>query len=89
MLICKKCQVRGHVQGVWYRGSTQQKARQLGLTGSARNLEDGSVEVIACGEKANVDELLDWLWQGPTHASVTDVQCELSDISAPKSFTTA
>ena len=42
--------VHGLVQGVGFRYSTQREALQLGLTGYARNMDDGSVEVVACGE---------------------------------------
>jgi len=41
---CNKCIVSGHVQGVFYRGSTQQKAQKLRLTGHAKNLSNGNVE---------------------------------------------
>ncbi len=73
---CLRCRVSGRVQGVWYRGSTQHKARELGLTGYARNLPDGSVEVLACGEAGAVQTLADWLRQGPPAARVSDVTCE-------------
>lgn len=76
MKICRHCRVRGRVQGVFYRGSTRQKAWQLGVTGWAHNLADGSVEVLACGEQRDVEVLCDWLWDGPRLAEVTDVDCE-------------
>lgn len=74
-MICLRCHVAGRVQGVWYRGSTQRQALALGITGYARNLPDGRVEVLACGEAAALQQLRDWLWQGPPAAEVTDVQC--------------
>lgn len=73
---CVRCRVSGRVQGVWFRAGTQQRARQLGLHGSAVNLADGAVEVIACGDAAAVDALCDWLWQGPDNARVQAVECE-------------
>jgi len=88
MTICRKCVVFGQVQGVWYRASTQQQAELLDLTGQATNLPDGSVEIIACGEPAKVSQLLDWLWEGPPRAEVTNVQCENLDTPPPRSFTT-
>ena len=45
-MICKKCLVSGRVQGVFYRGSAAQRARELGVRGYARNLPDGRVEVL-------------------------------------------
>jgi acylphosphatase len=72
---CRRCLVAGRVQGVWFRSSTQQQARALGLTGSAVNLPDGRVEVIACGDATAVETLSAWLWQGPELAQVSDVEC--------------
>ena len=73
MNICKRFLISGRVQGVWYRGSTQEQALSLGINGYARNLADGRVEVLACGEEDAVATLERWLWQGPPHAQVTDV----------------
>lgn len=68
--------VSGKVQGVFFRASTQQRARALGLDGSATNLPDGTVEVVASGDDAAVDALGAWLWTGPPSARVTDVRRE-------------
>ncbi len=87
-MICRRCLVSGRVQGVWYRGSTQREAERLGATGYARNLPDGRVEVLACGPQAAVDALCDWLWQGPRHAEVGDVQCESVESPPPSDFST-
>ena len=86
---CVRCRVSGRVQGVFYRASTQQRARTLGLTGYAHNLANGDVEVLACGEPAAVSQLCDWLWAGPEHAVVTAVECADATLDAPPpSFTT-
>jgi acylphosphatase len=68
--------VSGKVQGVWFRASTARRATELGVTGWVRNLDDGSVEVLACGDKAQVQQLEAWLQRGPEHAIVTAVQRE-------------
>jgi len=47
---CRKFRVKGRVQGVWFREPTRQQASGLGIKGSAINLPDGSVEVLACGK---------------------------------------
>lgn len=73
---CVKCRVSGRVQGVWFRAATQQQARRLGVTGYARNLSDGRVEVLACGKPEAVGALVDWLHQGPRDARVTRVDVE-------------
>ena len=65
----------GRVQGVFYRASTRQRAHELGCRGYARNLPDGRVEVLAVGEPAAVQALIEWLRQGPPAAHVTDVNC--------------
>jgi acylphosphatase len=74
---CIRCLITGRVQGVFYRASSQEKARSLGLTGWAKNLPDGRVEVLACGEDRQLKELESWLWQGPNHASVGEVVTEI------------
>ena len=74
MKFCKVVHVSGKVQGVFFRASTQQQAIALGLTGYVRNLVDGDVEVVACGEKEPLDELLTWLHNGPKPAEVHKVQ---------------
>jgi acylphosphatase len=66
--------VSGKVQGVWFRAATRERALALGLTGIARNLDDGSVEVHAIGDDAAIDALEKWLWQGPPLAEVSGVQ---------------
>lgn len=75
--ICTMAWVHGQVQGVGFRYSTQHEAKRLGLTGYARNLEDGSVEVLACGDAGQVEQLLTWLRAGgPRSASVERVLTE-------------
>jgi acylphosphatase len=66
--------VRGRVQGVGYRASTQHEARKLGLTGWVRNLADGSVELEAEGPPAAVDALLAWAAIGPFGSRVVSVE---------------
>jgi acylphosphatase len=65
--------VSGKVQGVCFRAATRDEARRLGLRGHARNLPDGSVEVLAAGDSALVDRLAAWLRHGPPHARVDRV----------------
>ena len=65
--------IKGRVQGVWFRDSTRKKAESLGLSGHAINLNDGNVEVLACGDEAAIDQLAGWLQSGPPMAKVTQV----------------
>jgi len=86
MIVRKRCLVSGRVQGVFYRAGTAQHARALGITGYARNLPDGRVEILACGEEAAVNELCDWLWQGPPAAKVEQVEISDAADDAPRDF---
>jgi acylphosphatase len=65
--------VRGRVQGVFFRDSCRREAQRLGVRGWARNLEDGSVEVVAEGDDMAVRELERWCATGPPRALVTAV----------------
>ena len=71
--------VEGRVQGVFFRAATAREARGLGLTGWARNLPDGRVEILAEGARKNLEMLLAWAGQGPPAARVSDVAVEWSD----------
>lgn len=73
---CIRCYVSGKVQGVFYRASAREQALELGLRGYARNLPDGRVEVLACGEPAAIDVLIAWLRQGPPQSLVTGLEVE-------------
>lgn len=70
---CRHFLVSGRVQGVYFRGSAYDVARDLNLTGWVRNLADGRVEAVACGDAAALDAFANWLAHGPAHAHVTDV----------------
>ena len=65
--------IRGRVQGVWFRAATREQALALGLHGTAINLPDGSVQVLAAGDAAALDALGDWLRVGPPGARVDEV----------------
>ena len=65
--------IHGRVQGVYYRASTVQQARNLGLTGWVMNCPDGSVEAVAEGAQQKLEELIAWCRQGPTGARVHSV----------------
>ena len=78
-MICKKSLVSGRVQGVFYRATAAQRARELGIRGYAKNLPDGRVEVLACGAEPHVKLFTDWLWIGSSAAKVTSV--EITDVA--------
>ena len=75
--VCIIAWVYGRVQGVGLRYTTQHEAQRLGLTGCAKNMDDGSVEVVACGEGDRVEQLMKWLKAGgPRSARVDRVLSE-------------
>lgn len=65
--------VSGRVQGVFYRQGARNEAVRLGVEGWAKNLDDGTVEVVAEGDDAAVEVLARWLRTGPPRAIVTGV----------------
>lgn len=71
--LCRHYFVLGRVQGVFYRASAEETARQLGLAGWVRNLSDGRVELVACGESRKLAALEKWLGRGPVGARVDQV----------------
>jgi acylphosphatase len=66
--------VYGKVQGVFYRHSTRIEAERLQLRGTARNLEDGSVEVVALGAQEALEAFRAWLAHGPVRARVDEIR---------------
>lgn len=66
--------VQGRVQGVFFRASTRDKARELGLTGFVKNESDGSVYIEAAGKEQKLKEFLAWCKQGPKNAEVEDLK---------------
>jgi acylphosphatase len=74
--VCFRCLIGGRVQGVFFRASAREQAQRLGLSGYARNLPDGRVEILACGPADAVGHLREWLRTGPPQAEVTGIACE-------------
>ena len=73
---CWRIVVRGRVQGVGYRESCAQAARAIGVAGWVRNRCDGSVEVLARGQPAQLDRLRNWLRRGPPAAIVDGLEIQ-------------
>ena len=70
---CRRYLISGRVQGVFFRDSTRTQARQAGITGWVRNLQDGRVEALLCGAAPALDEMEIWLRSGPELAKVTRI----------------
>lgn len=65
--------VKGKVQGVGFRYFTQMKAGQYGITGWVKNLPNGDVEIVASGERENIEKFIKTLKEGAPFSKVTDV----------------
>jgi acylphosphatase len=73
-MTCRRFLVSGRVQGVFYRDSTRRQAQAIGVTGWVRNLYDGRVEVLACGDSRKLETFKKWLEIGPEYAKVTNIE---------------
>ena len=80
--------VSGQVQGVGYRAFVQRHALDLDLAGYAENLADGRVEVVAEGEKSELEHLLVFLRRGPAHAEVSELDVIWGEASELEDFYT-
>lgn len=85
--IAKHWFVKGKVQGVWFRASTAEVAKQIGVRGWVRNLPDGRVEVLACGTSQQLTELHDYLSHGPRLARVDELLVEEVPLTTDTDFT--
>ena len=83
---CRRYIVHGRVQGVCYRMSTQQAAYQFGISGWVRNLTNGDVEAVACGNLDALERFERWLWNGPDLASVESVSVSTVDDEGVNDF---
>lgn len=72
-----RLKIHGRVQGVFYRQSTREKARELGLSGWVKNMPDGTVEALAAGPEEVVKQLIEWCGNGPAYARVDRVDVQL------------
>ena len=91
-MVCKKCVIAGRVQGVFYRATAARRAQELAIRGYARNLADGRVEVLACGEEEAVRTFVSWLWTGSSASKVTSVDAvdvPPSSVRVPTGFQTS
>lgn len=82
-----RVRIRGRVQGVFFRQSTLDQARRLGVRGWVRNLPDDSVEALVAGPADAVQRLVDWAHRGPASANVESVEtAEAPDADVPAGF---
>jgi len=78
--------VSGTVQGVYYRASTRDAARERDVDGWVRNRDDGRVEAVFEGEEDAVEGMVEWCHTGSDAASVENVEIEYDDPEAESGF---
>jgi acylphosphatase len=86
MTIRRRLLVSGQVQGVFYRDSCRKQAEEKGITGSARNLPDGRVEVILEGAEDAVERMIEWCRRGSDMARVDSVEVEAQEPQGESGF---
>ena len=78
--------VSGRVQGVYFRATTRETARERGVDGWVRNLEDGRVEAVFEGPRHDVEAMVEWCHEGSPRARVEDVEVEYVDSEGLEGF---
>lgn len=81
-----KIRVEGDVQGVFYRSSAKNIAKELGLKGFAKNNSDGSVYIEVEGDEDKLKQLVNWCEEGPDTAKVKHVEYQVGDVQNFGSF---
>ena len=77
---CVHLIVSGKVQGVFFRANTQKKSLELGLHGYAKNLPDGNVEVVAQGDEEKINELIQFIKNGPGISKVKEIKIKHKEL---------
>lgn len=78
--------IKGKVQGVFYRASAKQVAREIGVTGWIKNTDEGDVEIVAAGTEEQLRKLVEWCKVGPTQAKVKEVVIDYLEENSFKDF---
>lgn len=82
-MLCVKIKIYGKVQGVFFRVSAQEKAKELGIISrETKNMSDGSVEVVIEGEEEKIKKFIDWCKVGPEMAEVEKVEIVSGETSS-------
>lgn len=85
-MIAVDVRITGHVQGVFFRARTRERAEQLGVCGWVRNEADGSVTGHFEGDEDAVAGLVDWCHEGPSRAHVSTVRVTPSEVRGLDGF---
>ena len=85
-MIARRCRVSGRVQGVFYRATCADRARELGLGGFVRNLRDGRVEAAFEGPEADVEAMVAWCRRGTDWSRVDAVEVLREEPTGDREF---
>lgn len=91
-MVARYFRIKGQVHGVGFRVAMRSEARRLQLAGWVRNCADGSVEAVAAGDQAALDQLTAWGRHGPPAAKVREISsraatdAEAVDVDDPFSY---
>ncbi len=83
---CRRIQVFGKVQGVFFRATTKTMADDLKLAGWVRNEPDGTVMIEVEGSKDKIEQMIGWCKQGPPFSRVDEVLHETLESKGHKDF---
>ena len=86
-MACKKILIHGYVQGVGFRWFIYKNAKTLGIKGYVKNLENGSVEAVLCGEEDKLNELIKKCYEGPPYAIVNKIDIIEKDENEEAQYT--
>ena len=78
--------ISGKVQGVFFRDSARRKANELGLVGYAKNLSNGTVQVVAQGDENKLNELIEFIKNNPGHSKVKEVKINHKELKKFNEF---
>lgn len=78
--------IKGKVQGVFFRSSAQAIAQELGVVGNVRNMSNGDVLIEAEGLEPELDQLVEWCWKGPEKALVVELEVTEGSLQDYSSF---
>ena len=87
MLFTKEILITGKVQGVFFRRYTCEAADAVGITGFVKNLPDQSVYILATGTNEQLEEFMNWCWQGSPRSEVEKVEVKEMGLQEFNSFT--
>ena len=85
-MVAYKIEISGKVQGVFFRAFVEKHAKQLNITGWVKNTPDGKVEILAQGEKDNINSLIQLCRKGPLLAKVDNLKTKTAKTKKYKEF---